>query len=61
MKYETIDQYYEEARKRSSEWYKNNKDRKKEYQKKRYMEKREEILARNREAYRNKKNITETL
>lgn len=58
MKFETIEQYYEYKRKRSAEWYSNpvNAQKKKEYQKKRYLEKREEIIAKNKEAYHKRKN-----
>ena len=43
MKFETYEDFLKEARNRNKDWYSRNKESKKEYQRKRYYEKKEEI------------------
>lgn len=56
-KYETAEQFYEAAKIRNREWYADpdNRESKKAYNRKRYLEKREEILAQNRARYYKRK------
>lgn len=55
MKFETYEDFLEEARNKNKDWYSRNKEAKKEYQRKRYYEKRDEILAKQREKYNKNK------
>lgn len=62
MKFETYEDFLKEARNRNKDWYSRNKESKKEYQRKRYYEKKEEILAKQREKYhKNKQNQLQEL
>ena len=62
MKFETYEEFLEDARKKNKDWYSKNKELKKEYQRKRYYENRAEILAKQREKYhKNKQNQLQEL
>lgn len=43
-KYKTIEEYYEDMKKKNKEWYKKNSEAKKQYQREYYKKNREQIL-----------------